>query len=67
MTTVAITKVECVRLRYGGDNVYLYTTLPQGVWPFTDLAILKLDLARGTAEEYIQEHFSDIPFKLIEG
>ena len=62
-----ITKIVCVRIKAGGDHVYLHTTLPQGVWPFEGTASLHLDLARGTSKEYCATNFPNVPYSEIEG
>jgi len=64
---IEITHAVCVRLRQGADTLYLHTTLPLAVWPFDGLAFLKLDVARGQAEQYVTKNFPKLPFKLIEG
>ena len=61
---IEITKIVCVSLKHGGDTTYLHTTLPCGTWPFEGNSILKLDLARGTAQKYCEENFPSVPFSI---
>lgn len=65
MTTIEITKLKTIRQSYGPDYTYLYTDLPNGIWPFHGVATLKLEVAKGTAEDYCKRHFPDIEHEVI--
>jgi hypothetical protein len=65
LTTIQITKLKTVRLTHGTDTLYLYTELPNGVWPFHGPATLKLEIARGFAEEYCEKNFPGVPHEVI--
>lgn len=67
--TIEIQKATIVRQRHGMDNIYLKTSdLPEGTWPFEqdDTADVRLSVARGCGEEYLERHFPGIPVEVVE-
>jgi hypothetical protein len=63
---VHITVSRIMVIRTGGtDKVALDTTLPSGVWPYEGVATVYLDLARGSAEDYLAKNFSGVPFEVV--
>lgn len=61
-----ITRATIVRQDHGPDNIFLETTLPTAVWPFSGTETVRLDAARGTAEQYLRDHFPGLVFDLVE-
>lgn len=61
---VEITKITIIRTG-GTDKIALETNMSNGLFPYTGNATLYLDVAKGTAEEYIYNNFGDIEFELI--
>jgi hypothetical protein len=49
----------------GADHLLLQTDLPDGCWPYTDNATVKMETAAGTGEEYCIAHFTDVPLKIF--
>lgn len=64
---INILKIVTVRMKYGVDITYLHTDLPNGIWPYSGIATLKLDITRGDAEVYVEANFPGIPHEIIEG
>lgn len=50
-----ITKINIIE-GHGPDYIFLETDLPNGEYPFTGTAILKLSVAKGTAHKYVDEN-----------
>lgn len=63
---IEINKIICVR-GAGADVLLLETTLPNGCYPFTGTATVKMDVAAETAEKYCEENFSSVELKIVEG
>lgn len=61
---IEITRVVTIK-GAGSDAVFLYTELIEGGWPFKGRATLKLDVARGGAEEYVAKNFPGIAHEVI--
>jgi len=49
----------------GTDKVSLRTELPCATWPYTGEQDFSFEVAAGKAEEYLKEHFPDVPFYVI--
>ena len=66
MTKIKISKATIVRLS-GTDTVFLEVDLPSGVWPYEGTTSVKLDVARGRAESYMDEHLPHVPYVVVVG
>lgn len=49
---------------HGTDNIFLHTTLPDGCWPYTDTATATINVARGSAVDYVEKNFPGVGYKL---
>lgn len=51
----------------GTDNILINTTLPNGVWPYTGVATVKLQVCKGCGEDYVKSNFPNVPYKVVKG
>ena len=65
MMNIQITSATVVRNPQGPDVVYFKTVLPDGCWPYRGTAQLRLDLAADSAEQYLGEHFPELPYEVV--
>ena len=63
--TIKINKIIIVRMRHTTDKLYLNTSLPESVFPFTGTMDLNFNCAKGTAEKYCADHFPGIPVSIV--
>jgi len=49
----------------GPDVVILNTDIPSGIYPFTGTQSVRMDLAAGTAEDFIDKHFPNVPYTVV--
>lgn len=49
----------------GADTVILTTDLPESLWPFNGCLKVDFRVAKGTAEEYVKEHFPDVKTEIM--
>lgn len=47
-------------LRSGPDHVSIQADLPDPQWPFKESLCLKFECARGSAHDYLAEHFPEL-------
>lgn len=59
-----ITKIT-VLTGSGGDNLMMETDLPNGMWPYTGVSSIRLDVAAEMGESFVQTHFPGIPYEVI--
>lgn len=60
-----ITRIVLVRESHGSDTVLLYTRLPNGIWPFDGEQYFRTEIARGKAEEWVEQNFPFVPFEKV--
>jgi len=65
MVRINVTKITVVRQRKGSDLLYVTTDLPSGAWPYDEAAKLVLSVTANTAETYLEEHFSGVPYTVV--
>lgn len=57
--------ITIVQMRHATDKVYITTDLPDGTHPYTGTLDLTFNVAKGTAKEYCEKHFPNVPIKEI--
>jgi hypothetical protein len=63
-----ISVTDCVVVTGSGpDRILLHTTLPDGCWPYEGKQTIKMEVAAGTAEEYLKKNLGFLPFKIVRG
>jgi hypothetical protein len=61
---IEITRIQ-ILTGSGADQVLLHTKLPSGIFPFTGFTSLSLEVAAGSGETYVKEHFFGIPVEIV--
>lgn len=64
---IEVTGVTLVTNRAGVDVIYIETNLPSGIWPFTDKATIRLDVAPDHGRKYIATNFPNVPVEDLTG
>lgn len=49
----------------GADHLYLHTTLPEGCYPYSGHASVRLEVAAGAGSAYVAEHLPDVPVEVV--
>jgi hypothetical protein len=60
-----ILKIKLLTDTQGTDIIFLYTDLPPSIFPYTENAVLKLELANATGQQYCINNFKDLPIEII--
>lgn len=56
--TLKNVKFTCIRMEYGPDTILIsQDIIKNGTWPFDGTQILRIDIARDTAEKWLSENF----------
>lgn len=50
----------------GADIVFFKSDLPNGIWPYTGSQQFKIELSKGSAEEYLKKNFKGIDLKIVD-
>lgn len=58
--TLEITRAVVVRSCSGPDRVFLTTTLPGGIYPFSQPAVVEIAVAADLGVKYLTEHFPQL-------
>lgn len=60
--------ISCTVCRQDGgpDCLSMEVALPNGCWPFTGRQWVKMDVAHGTAEEYIKKNLPNLQYKTVD-
>lgn len=53
-------------LSNGADEVFLYTDLPEGTWPYNGKLTLRFSVAKDCGREYMLQHFPNVMFDVID-
>jgi hypothetical protein len=61
---IEITKAVAVSAS-GTDAIYLYTDLPCGTWPYEGVSTATVNVAQGTAEDWLKVNLPDVPVEVI--
>ncbi len=61
-----VTAISAVKVRGGVSQMYLTTTLPNGVWPFENSAIVKMEIAHNKLDEYLEANFPGVDVNIID-
>jgi len=63
---IEITKITVLISKNKADELLLHTNLPEGCYPYKGNAHLKITIAKGIAEKYIEDNLNGVEFELIE-
>jgi hypothetical protein len=50
----------------GADELFLFTTLPMGTWPYEGEAYVRMEVAKGRGKAYAETWFEDVPLTIID-
>ncbi len=49
----------------GPDILLLKLDIPNGMWPYDGQSSAKIEVAAQKGEDFVKEHFKDIPYEII--
>ncbi len=62
---LVITNITIVCGKNGPDKISMFTNLPSAMYPYTGYQDINMSVANGKGEEYIKEHFPNVPFEIV--
>lgn len=62
---ITVTRIDVLRSAHGPDKLILHTKMPNGCYPFVGFATAQIEVAHGKGTIYCENHFGDVPCKLI--
>lgn len=65
ITSIEVTRIGLIKTNTT-DTVFIETTLPPAIWPFEEPATMKVGVARGKAEDWLQEAFPDVEYDVVD-
>lgn len=61
---ITVESIQVIR-GHGPDDVFLHINLPNGIYPYNGKTFVKLQVAAGTAEEYLDKHFPEMDYQIV--